>query len=359
MKILYDSNIFLNYKVGGISRYHYELLKGVKSSNSHEVKMAGRFVKNKYLWSDKELKKDFVYDPFAIFTKLNRRIVKKTIKGADYDLIHPTDFVYFDMEDIPKDKKVVFTIHDMIYEKQLQKHILQKLDFARRADKLIAVSQATKNDIVKIYGIEPEKISVIYHGSSLNLNQAAAVNHIPRKIPENFMLYVGNRDGYKNFNGFVAGVAPLIRKNGDLYLVCVGKNNFSESEVLLLKNLGVFSKTLCYSKISDNQLAYFYSKSKAFIFPSLMEGFGIPILEAWACRTPVILSSTTCFHEIAAEGGLYFDPCDSDSIYESVSKVLSDKSLRNELIKIGEKRLNSFSWKNTVEQTIKLYESIQ
>lgn len=358
MRILYDSNLFLSYKVGGISRYHYELLKGIKCSGVHEVKVAGKFIKNEYLRADDALRGDFYYDPTASFAKINQWLVKRCLRKGVYDLFHPGDVLYFAVEDIPRDKKLVFTIHDMIHERIYSRHNQRKLDLAHRADKIIAVSEATRNDIIEVYGIPASKIDVIYHGSSLTLAQAFCSPGLARGIPSEFLLYVGNRGGYKNFSTFIQGVAPILRKNTSLFLVCVGKKSFTKDEEALLSNLNIFGQTICYIGVNDDLLAYFYSKAKAFVFPSLMEGFGIPILEAWACRTPVVLSDIACFREVASDAGYYFSPTSPESICESVTQVLFDSELRSNLVKRGEKRLELFSWKKTVAETISLYESV-
>ncbi|WP_243349543.1 glycosyltransferase family 4 protein [Parabacteroides sp. FAFU027] len=359
MKILYDSNIFLSYKAGGIARYHYELYKGITNNSHHEIKMAGKFIKNDYLRYDPQFRNKFIYDPSASFAWLNRYLVKRALKNSDsFDLFHPSAPNYYQVSDIPAECKVVFTIHDLILERESIDAGKKKLELANRADKLIAVSQATKNDIIELFGIPGDKIEVIYHGSSLFPEQADLIKIKPEGLPEEYLLYVGNRNGYKNFNGFINGVAPLLKKRSSLHLVCAGKKAFSQEEQELFRSLGIDSKVVSYSGIDDNLLAYLYCHAKAFVFPSLNEGFGIPILEAWSCGTPVILSENPCFREVAAEAGFYFNPTDPDSIFENIEKVVTDSNLQKELIEKGKKRLKLFSWENTVRQTIRLYESL-
>lgn len=359
MKILYDSNIFLSNKAGGISRYHYELFKGIRISSSHEIKMVGKFIKNEYLRGDKQFRHNFFYDPTASFAWVNRYLIDRALKKAgSFDLFHPSAASYFNNNHIPSQSKVVFTIHDMIVERESIDLGKKKLELANRADKLIAVSQATKKDIIDLFGIDADKIEVIYHGSSLFPEQASLIRKNPDMLPEEFLLYVGSRNGYKNFYGFVNGIASLLKKRSSLHLVCAGKKTFSSEELELFRKLGIDQKIVCYAGIGDNLLAYFYCRAKAFVFPSLNEGFGIPILEAWSCGTPVILSDNPCFVEVAAEAGCYFDPSDPDSIQESVEKIVTDDDLRKDLIEKGKKRLELFSWDNTVRQTTQLYESL-
>jgi glycosyltransferase involved in cell wall biosynthesis len=110
--------------------------------------------------------------------------------------------------------------------------------------------------------------------------------------------------------------------------------------------------------LTDNQLAYVYSKALAFIFPSLYEGFGIPILEAFSCGCPVLLSNKSCFPEVAQDAAIYFDPQNSESILQAIEKVLIDKKLRSEKIEKGFKRLRDFSWQKMALHTENVYKSI-
>jgi glycosyltransferase involved in cell wall biosynthesis len=243
----------------------------------------------------------------------------------------------------------------MIVEKQNKNVGADKLFFAQNASKIIAVSEATKNDIVELWGINPDKINVIYHGSSLSPRLSIK----PAKpIPDSFLLYVGSRDGHKNFITFIHAFACLSNKDKNLYLVCAGKRDFSEPETLLIKQLGIEKQVVFLAKPTDNELSYLYCKATAFIFPSLNEGFGIPILEAWACGTPVIFSDNPCFNEIAAEAGHYFAPDSQESICEAIEKVLSDNAFRSDLIEKGTNRLRLFSWKKAVSQTSEVYKSL-
>jgi glycosyltransferase involved in cell wall biosynthesis len=245
----------------------------------------------------------------------------------------------------------------MIVEKQRKDLNAEKLFYARQSSKIIAVSEATKKDIVDLWGISPDKIEVIYHGSSMNPQLA---KRTAKPIPDNFLLYVGSRNGHKNFRTFIQAFSHLskLKKNNNLHLICAGNCTFSQEEIQWIKELGVEKNVLLFSSPSDSELAYLYSKSQAFVFPSLSEGFGIPVLEAWACKTPVILSSNPCFHEIAADAGCYFEPLSVESMRETIEKVLFDKTLQKSLVRKGTERLTLFSWKNAVNQTYNTYKSL-
>ncbi|MDR3188253.1 MAG: glycosyltransferase family 4 protein [Prevotellaceae bacterium] len=355
MEVIYDAQIFLDQKTGGISRYHYELLKGVRR-NGHNARIAGLFVKNHYLLSDSQCRKSLIPDPIAAFAGFNRWILKRCLKRISSGAIfHPTNAYSYLYPEVFSVKHKVFTIHDMILEKQNISTPPDKLLYAKNASKIIAVSEATKQDIVKLWDINRAKIEVIYHGSSLSPQQAVKP---AQPAPDSFVLYVGDRGGHKNFLTFVKAIAGLLKKQRELYLVCAGKRPFSATERLLLKELGVAHKAACFASVTDNELSYLYCNAKAFVFPSLHEGFGIPILEAWSCGAPVVLSRHDCFTEVAAEAGRYFDPLSAASIREEVERVLLDKPLRDDLVKKGASRLKLFSWEKSVKQTCNLYQSL-
>ncbi|GHV66552.1 hypothetical protein FACS1894199_10220 [Bacteroidia bacterium] len=356
MQIIYDAQVYLAQKAGGISRYHYELFKGMRQSG-HDARIAGLFVKNQYLLSDNQYRKSFISDSTASFAFVNKFLLQRALKRMERNAIfHPANSYRFLMSEMPKIQNKVFTIHDMIVEKQAgASSNPTKLFFAQHASKIIAVSKTTKKDIVELWGTNPDKIEVVYHGSSLH---PQFVEKPSQHLPDNFLLYVGDRGGHKNFTTFILAVADLLKKDSDLYLVCTGKRAFSSDEAQIMKQLAIEKKVVFFSKPTDNELAYLYCNARAFIFPSLQEGFGIPILEAWACKTPVVLSNNACFNEIAAEAGCYFEPASQESIRDAVEKVLRDKSLQKDLIKKGSTRLELFSWEKSVAQTSELYKSL-
>ena len=354
MQALYDAHIFSSQRLGGVSRHYYELFKGMQQLGC-KVKVAGVFVKNQYLLSDSQYKKSFIYDPLKSLAFINRILLKQALKHINKETVfHPSYPSSYITQDILSVKKTVFTIHDMIVEKG-GCISADKLHFAQNAAGIIAVSEATKRDIVELWGIDPGKITVVYHGPSLRCEIARKPS---ASLPNNYLLYVGNRSGYKNFIPFVRAIAPLLKNDSDLYLVYAGRSHFSKEECLLFKQLGIEQKMISVWKPSDNELAYLYCQAKAFAFPSLNEGFGIPILEAWACGAPLILSDNPCFKEIAAEAGHYFTPDSEDSIRNTVEEVLSNPSLRTDLIQKGKSRLRLFSWEKAIDQTHKVYQSL-
>ncbi|MEK7699067.1 MAG: glycosyltransferase family 1 protein [Planctomycetota bacterium] len=368
MKILYDHQIFIYQDFGGISRYFYELMNAFEKdkdigfdlalaySNNHYIEKA-RFVKSKPLFKTRKFK-----GKNRLLHYLNMRGERKLLLGKDFDIFHPTYFNPYFL-DYLGDKPFVLTIYDMVYELFPQIYsprdktgVYKKL-LAPKATKIIAISENTKRDIMKLFGIKEDKIEVIYLANSLCANAIKKGKGVASELPQKYLLFVGNRRVYKNFDTFIESISPLLRDDKDLHLICAGGGKFTPSEIAGLEKLGVIHK-VTQRPFDDNQLAQLYLNALAFVFPSLYEGFGIPILEAFACGCPVITSNISSLPEVAGNAAEYFDPADKMSILSAVKKVIYNHGLRSELKGKGYERLKGFSWEKTANNTKKLYQSI-
>ncbi len=368
MKILYDHQIFVYQEFGGISRYFYELMNAFEKdkdirfdlslaySNNHYIKNA-RFVKSRPFFKTRNfrLKNRFLH-------YVNMRGERKLLLGKDYDVFHPTYFNPYFLEYLG-DKPFVLTIYDMVYE--LFPHIFSHRDktgvykklLTPMATKIIAISENTKRDIIKLFGIKEDKIEVIYLANPLAAGAIEKRKGAVSDLPQKYLLFVGNRRVYKNFDTFIESISSLLQDDKDLHLLCAGGGTFTPSEIAGLEKLGVMKKVTQRS-FDDNQLAQFYLNAVAFVFPSLYEGFGIPVLEAFSCGCPVIASNISSLPEVAGNAAEYFDPADTMSILSAVKKVVRDHNLRSELKDRGYERLKGFSWEKTANNTKNLYQSI-
>lgn len=278
------------------------------------------------------------------------------LKSSKYDIFHPT---YYNPYFLNKNKRpYVITVYDMIHEKFSDLYSKTDLtkEFKRKtildATKIIAISNQTKKDIIELYGVNEEKISVVYLGHSINKELVEKVNN----LPENYILYIGSRVSYKNFNRFIQAFAILAKKYAGLHLVCTG-NNFNNEEQETFNRLGLADKVHRIFA-TDAQLNYLYQNAMCFVYPSLYEGFGIPILEAFASSCPLALSNTSCFPEIAQEGGCYFDPYSIDSMVDTISKLIDNTEYREKQIQDGLNVLKQYSWKKMALETAQIYKSI-
>lgn len=355
MKVLYDHQIFTWQKFGGISRYFSELIRN--SSNKFETVVSGIFSENEYI-QDLNLYKRF---PISKNFKGKSRLIqtvnlnnsKKQINNRDFDIFHPTYYdTYF--TDIKSDKKLVITVYDMIHELYHdlindEKIIADKTKLINHADAIIAISESTKNDILKLFpNINPEKIFITYLGNSFPISEK-------KETKKNYILFTGQRFEYKNFTKFIEAVAPLLNKY-DLKLICTGKP-FNREEVDLFDSLSIRDRVE-QMYVNDMELQKLYNDALVFVFPSLYEGFGIPVLEAFSSGCPLVLSNKSSLPEIAKDGGYYFDPLSISDMRNKIEDVICSKTLQDELILKGYDRLKDFSWERCSEQTYDVYQSL-
>ncbi len=364
MKILYDYQIFSFQEYGGISRYFYELIKGMEKLGN-EVFIDGRFSNNIFLPKLKGGVKKFLPDyklPYKniLLFYLNRFLDGERLKKGNFDIFHPT---YYHPYFLPllKGRPYVVTVFDMTHELFPDKcggFIKKTLEYKRKvvlgANKIIAISESTKNDLIRLYGLSKSKIEVIYLGNPL---EGVRPLKVP-SLPANYILYVGNRSGYKNFLFFVESISTILIREKDLFLVCAGGGDFSSQESKLFSKLGILGKVKQVSFKSDRELAYIYKKAKVYVLPSLYEGFGLTVLEAFSMGCPVIASNRSSIPEVCGKAAVYVNPEDRESIKIAVEKVLSDEDVRNHIVYLGFLTLKRFSWAKTVTETLNVYKSL-
>jgi glycosyltransferase involved in cell wall biosynthesis len=368
MNILYDYSIFSLQRYGGISRYFYELINRISLNKEISVKLFEGFHINEYELS--ENKSNFsLYRGYKIPSikyaynaiRLNPIWFKLAYSHiADLDIFHPTYY----REDLDKFGKstIVITVHDMIHE--LYKNQFSKYDptikykrlSIKAADAIICVSENTKKDVIRIYNVPEEKIWVVYHGSSLNTFKSFNMDKFAKKnsLTKPYLLYVGNREGYKNFSFLLNVYATHFA--GDFNLLCFGGGNFNENELSLLNKFNLLNKVI-HVNGSDDFLAALYKKAFCFIYPSLYEGFGIPPLEAMSLGCPVIASKTSSIPEVVGNGGILFDPFSEEDLTRSIESLMDDK-IRSQLILKGFQQEKKFSWDKTANETFNVYKSI-
>lgn len=311
------------------------------------------------------------------WTPTNPNFTVRTVDYANYsfgeqigfkkylDALHP-DLVHFCMPQQPilyRGKKVT-TIHDLTLLKTWNSdknwlifHIKQLVGrfvfhhVIRSNEALITDSDYSRQDIINFDNAASDKTTTVYLSADIN-PQALEAYQLPF---DKFILYVGAQSDYKNIPRLAAAHQKLLAQHPDLGLVLVGKKgtlikrNESTFEDLGYKNI-VFS-----GFISDAQRDWLYTNCQAYIFPSLMEGFGLPGLEAMGYGAPVVSSNATCLPEVYGDAALYFDPKDIDDMAHAIDRVLSDQDLRNQLIEKGHQQRAKYSWQRMAEQTHAVY----
>ena len=370
MKILFDPQVYFWQQYGGISRYCteiYRLLKNDKDlkvlfplfeSNNIHLKHYGLQPKlYEILVKLKGFKRVTSYDNI----KWSKNKVLKILKEGKVDVFVPTYYDTYFLESIG-DIPYVLTVHDMIYElypnyfnsdsdSVIREH---KRTLIKNANKIIAVSQNTKRDLIKFFPeINENKIDVVYLSQSLN---KFCNNSNKKNNKSKYLLFVGNRSLYKNFNYLIISISEWLIKN-QVDLICLGGGAFKNEEKILIKKLSL--ENLVYQKsVKDYELKDYYANAISFVFPSEYEGFGIPILEAMACGCPVILPKLSSFPEVAGDAGIYFEIGDSKSLTTMLSEILNNVEFRNKKVEFGYKQAMRFSWEKTKEGCLKSYMSV-
>ena len=359
IKLMMDHQTFEKQRFGGISRYFYELASRMTNV---ETEIPLRFSVNQYIMQ-RDVTNFFappqwLYKMFkGNFKSLNRRHTITELKQQRFDIFHPTYYAPYFLPYV-NNRPFVLTIHDMTHERYPQyfspsdKTPAQKRLLAERATRIIAISENTKRDIVELLNINEEKIDVIYHG--LDATTEPYVGCATLRLPDNYLLYVGERRWYKNFHRLLLAFHELRLTHPNLHLVLTGRH-LSTEERKQMHQLGIIHFVHCYSDVSDQQLAQLYRHARAFVYPSCYEGFGIPILEAFAQDCPIALAKASCFPEVAADAAIYFRPDSVDEMVTAIRSILDDDALRNWLITQGRKRLALFTWERTAQLTEQTY----
>ena len=233
----------------------------------------------------------------------------------------------------------------------------------KRCERIIVCSQATKRDVMKFFRIRTEKIDVIPLGLNTKrffpLRDENKTREIKQKykLPENFILFVGTLEPRKNLSLLVKAYGLLpddLKRRYSLFII--GAKGWKYSSIFqLIKELGLTEKIIFPGRVSDEELRGVYSAATLLAFPSLYEGFGLPVLEAMACHTPVLTSNISSLPEVAGEAAYLVNPLSETEISKGLQKLLESKDLREALKQKGIQRVQEFSWERTTQETLKAY----
>jgi len=356
-------SILLNHQTG-IGRYTYHLLDSLG-----KIDAANTYILHapKPLFSFKRQLPDFSkyknLKPYNDYFKAG--------VGA-CDVYH---FPCPDLIGAPKGKCVV-TIHDLIYKTYPQGHTPQAIEqtdthmkeIVLKADRIICVSENTRRDLHSSFKISPEKTTVVYNGVDHHLfypfskderiKAASQLAELGVKAP--FILYVGTIEPRKNLQGLLESFAALKERNifqGQLVVVGM-KGWMVENTASLIKQLGIEEDVIFLGFINDAHLCQLYNMTEVFVFPSFYEGFGFPILEAFACGAAVVTSNTSSCAEIASSTALTVDPKDIQAMSGAIEKVLKDKEFKASLQQAGIKRAREFSFEKMAQATLNVYQGL-
>ncbi len=289
-------------------------------------------------------------------------------------LTHPPDLLFVPSHVLPliHPRRSVVTIHDLGYHYYPEAHtVFQNIYLrwstrynARAATCVVADSEATKRDLIHYYRIPEERIRVVYPGRDESLVPivepgAQARMRARYGLSDSYLLYVGTLHPRKNLVRLVQAFAIFLRSSlsPNLQLVLAGQKGWLYDEVLTqVRKLGLTERVVLTGYVPDADLPVLLSGALAFVFPSLYEGFGLPMLEAMACETPVVCSNVSSLPEVAGEAALLVDPLDTESLVNAIGQIVTDEGLRRTLVERGLRQMQYFSWGRCAREILQILE---
>ncbi len=362
MKIVIDTQTMLGKK-SGFGFYVKNLVENLKKIDTQ----------NEYFLIDSGKEKDLRTYERIWWDQVG--FVKKA-KKVKADIIHKT---CFSVPRFGKFKKVV-TIHDIIpliypenFSRASRFYFTKLMPWSYKfADYYITISESAKKDLVEKLGLDSNKIKVIYEAAGDEFKVITDLNKIEQvkkryKISGDYILNVGTLEPRKNLEFFVkvfADVVKDIRKFGnsgigDLKLVVAGKKGWRYENLFReIENLGIKDKVIFTNYVDDLDLPYLYNGAKLFAFPSIYEGFGLPILEAMKCGVPVISSNSSSLPEVVSNAGILLDPENKELWIKNIIDVLNNGEKQIMMKADGLKQASNFSWEKCARETLSVYESL-
>ena len=281
------------------------------------------------------------------------------------ELYHATEHLLLPLRQVP----TVLTVHDLIYHlfpehhKPLNYWFLNRAMplFVQRARAVIAVSESTKQDLMRCYGVHPDKITVIYEAAAPHFRpappEAIAAVRARYGLPEDFILAVGTIEPRKNLSRLLDALQRLRQEGDDARLVVVGSKGWLyEGFFRRLEELQLGDAVLLPGYVPDADLPVVYSAATLCVCSSLYEGFGLSVLEAMACGTAVVCSRASSLPEVGGNAAHYFDPTDVEEMAEAIGAVWHDETLRAEMGRRGLAQAARFSWERAAEETMAVYQ---
>tara|TARA_B100001029_G_scaffold178893_1_gene186659 strand:+ start:1325 stop:2386 length:1062 start_codon:yes stop_codon:yes gene_type:complete len=349
MKVIFDHSIFLHQKFGGISRYVVNLNNQLNKKKSL-TKIFSPITINYYLKQTVTNKISYLYISKIPLFSTKLLFLLNNIFTVIYFYIFRPNFIhisyynnFYNYFNIP----YVLTVYDLTHEKI--KRNTQEFDKKRvlfNAKKIFCISESTKKDLIKIYKINKNKITVTHLGT-----EQKTVN---KTIKKKTILFVGSRSSYKNLKNLLIGFSysKFLKKN--FKLIIFGEKYFSDEEILLIKRLKI-EKNIIFKSGNDNDLKNCYSRSTLFVFPSKQEGFGLPLLEAMRFGCAVACSNIRVFKEVAGKSCFYFNPNNPINIKQIIEKAVKSDLKRKQKIKAGFTLIKNFTWEKCAVKTYKEY----
>ena len=367
MKLVFDYKIFYRQSYGGISEYFLNLYNEIAKVNSNSVIICPLY-KNKKLHFLNAKSKIGFYFPILpsrlnfFFDRYNFFFSNYLIRKKKPDIIHETYYSSTDYTSSYKIKKVC-TVFDMINEKFsnffLNSKMITKIKkkTIERADHVFCISEKTKTDLIELFNVPKNKITVTLLAPSFAPSRVSG-SLVKTNFFGNSLLFVGSRYGYKNFENFLKAfsISKFLKKN--FKIIAYGGEKYGKYDYELIKKNNLTLKNIIFLNDKQFDLPFVYSNVSALIYPSIYEGFGLPLLEAMQSNCPVISSNGGSLPEVGGGGIKYFNPYDIENMSTVIEETLNSRQNLNQLIKYGINRYKKFSWSKCASQTMSIYKKI-
>lgn len=367
IKVFYDGCIFYKQRHGGINNVFLEIFKRV--SNYSDFECAVTLPSNNKCNNIHRIKKFIVpkIRPNRCFPHFWRILNEIYLKMFRPNIFHST---YYTEHILDNKIKKVLTIHDMIFEiyrrdfntEKNKRFVQLKKNLAYKADAIVCVSESTKQDVVKYYNINSSKIFVIYNSFNEFFKEVFVEQekgYITKKynLFNPYILYVGStKSEYKNFDLLLTVYTSSHKIHSNIDLIVISPDTYTSEQIDKISKSDFRIRK--FSDLTVHDLKVFYSQADMFVYPSKYEGFGIPVLEAMACGTPVLASMASSIPEVGGDSTLYFNPDSCEELEDKIIQIMSDEQLKTTLINKGYENINRFSWDQSVNKLLQVYKNL-
>ena len=363
MRIAIDARL-VSYIQGGISQYTIRLVHAIAALQGDDeiLLLEGRKASSQQPWPATVKRSRLATPPHH---PLEQMALPVEMLRFPIDLLHSPDFI----PPFRRQYRSVITVHDLAFLRfphlltpESTRYYRQVAQAVESADRVIAVSNATKRDLLELLSADPGKVVVVPSGVSPECRPLEPVEVERRReelgLPKRFILFVGTLEPRKNLPTLLRAFAR-IQKAHRVPLVVVGDKGWLFEEIFKVRDeLGLAEEVRFVGSVAASQLVYYYNCATCLVLPSLYEGFGHPVLEAMACGTPVIVSNVSSLPEVAGDAALLVDPGDVEGLAEAVESLMDDDILRRRLIRLGLQRSAAFSWEQTARETMAVYQRV-
>lgn len=361
LDVLFDHHAVTTQRHGGVSRYVVELVRAMQGMAGLRARLLAPAHLNEHIrpgdplhpmsfgmaWPGRGIR----YRPSALMP-----VLKLALRAGKPHVLHETAHDSTSVP-LPRGARRVTTVHDMTVERFAhlfdapQRRMADKLTALRRADAIICISEHTRRDLLEIHPEFADRCAVVHHG----VNHVAASGPRPNVLPVSYLLYVGTRRTYKNFDHLIRALGASTRLPRILKLLCFGGGPLTEEELRLCDHAGWSRQRIVQVDGDDSLLAQAYRHAELFVFPSLYEGFGMPLTEAMVQGCPIACSRTAVFTEVCAESAAYFDAADPADLAACVESVVLDPVRRDSLAQASLAHAQRYSWDRCAAETAEVY----